>query len=72
MHYKEVIHSIKERREILKVTQEALAELSGVGLRTLKQFESGKGNPTLHTLQKLADVLGMEVCIKVKNTIRNK
>ena len=72
MHYKEVIQSIKERREILKVTQEALAELSGVGLRTLKQFESGKGNPTLHTLQKLADVLGMEVCIKVKNTIRNK
>ncbi len=72
MHYKEVIHSIKERREILKVTQEALAELSGVGLRTLKQFESGKGNPTLHTLQKLADVLGMEVCVKVKNTIRNK
>jgi transcriptional regulator with XRE-family HTH domain len=72
MHYKEIIHSIKERREILKVTQEALAELSGVGLRTLKQFESGKGNPTLHTLQKLADVLGMEVCIQVKNTIRNK
>jgi transcriptional regulator with XRE-family HTH domain len=72
MHYREIIHSIKERREILKVTQEALAELSGVGLRTLKQFESGKGNPTLHTLQKLADVLGMEVCIQVKNTIRNK
>ena len=72
MHYKEVIHSIKERREILKVTQEALAELSGVGLRTLKQFESGKGNPTLHTLQKLADVLGMEVCVQVKNTISNK
>ena len=72
MHYKEVIHSIKERREILKVTQEALAELSGVGLRTLKQFESGKGNPTLHTLQKLADVLGMEVCVQVKNIIRNK
>jgi len=72
MHYKEIIHSIKERREILKVTQEVLAELSGVGLRTLKQFESGKGNPTLLTLQKLADVLGMEVCIQVKNTIRNK
>ena len=72
MHYEEIIHSIKKRREILKVTQEALAELSGVGLRTLKQLESGKGNPTLLTLQKLADVLGMEVCIQVKNSIRNK
>ncbi len=70
MHYKEIIQSIKERREMMKVTQEELAELSGVGLRTLKQFESGKGNPTLLTLKKLADVLGMEVCLQVKNTTR--
>ena len=57
---------------MLQVTQEALAELSGVGLRTLKQFESGKGNPTLLTVQKLADVLGMEVCLQLKNMPRNK
>lgn len=66
MHSDELIKSIKERREMLRVTQEDLAQLSGVGLRTLKQFESGKGNPTLGTLQKLADVLGMEVCLQVK------
>lgn len=70
MHYNEILQSIKNRREVLNVTQEALAELSGVGLRTLKQFESGKGNPTLHTLQKLTDVLGMEVCVQVKNIFR--
>jgi DNA-binding XRE family transcriptional regulator len=56
----------------MQVTQETLAELSGVGLRTLKQFESGKGNPTLWTLQKLSDVLGMEVCLKLKNGSRIK
>jgi transcriptional regulator with XRE-family HTH domain len=67
MHFEELIKSIKERREELQVTQETLAELSGVGLRTLKQFESGKGNPTLLTLSKLADVLGMEVGLQVKN-----
>lgn len=72
MHCQEIIQSIKERREMMKVTQETLAELSGVGLRTLKQFESGKGNPTLLTLQKLADVLGMEVRLQVKNVGRNK
>ncbi len=66
MHHKELIETIKERRETLKVTQEQLAELSGVGLRTLKQFESGKGNPTVNTLQKLADVLGMELKLVVK------
>jgi transcriptional regulator with XRE-family HTH domain len=67
MHFNELIKTVKERREVLKVTQETLAELSGVGLRTLKQFESGKGNPTLLTLQKIADVLGMEVCLKIKD-----
>jgi len=73
MHFEELIASIKERRNTLQVTQETLAELSGVGLRTIKDFESGKGNPTLLTLQKLADVLGLEVRLKVKTpTITNE
>jgi transcriptional regulator with XRE-family HTH domain len=68
----ELIKTIKKRREALQVTQEGLAELSGVGLRTLKQFESGKGNPTLSTLHKISDVLGMEVCLKIKNVTHTK
>lgn len=70
MHLDNLIKTIKERREMLNVTQATLAELSGVGLRTLKQFESGKGNPTLLTLQKLADVLGMEISMQV-NKLNN-
>ena len=66
MHYQELVKFVKERREILRVNQETLAELSGVGLRTLKQFESGKGNPTLQTIQKLVDVLGLEISLKLK------
>jgi len=66
MHFKELIIILKHRRESLQVSQEVLAELSGVGLRTLKQIESGKGNPTLSTLQKLADVLGLEMCLQLK------
>ncbi len=72
MHLNNLIQTIKERREMMRVTQETLAELSGVGLRTLKQFESGKGNPTLLTIQKLADVLGMEVCLQLKKPNQNK
>jgi transcriptional regulator with XRE-family HTH domain len=62
----DIVKTIKERREMLNVTQSTLAELSGVGLRTLKQFESGKANPTLQTIEKLCDVLGLQVCLKVK------
>ncbi|MFZ4649014.1 MAG: helix-turn-helix domain-containing protein [Patescibacteria group bacterium] len=72
MHFTELIKTIKERRESLQVTQEQLAELSGVGLRTLKQFESGKGNPTLSTLHKISDVMGMEICLKIKNVTHTK
>ena len=72
MHFEDLIQTIKERREMMRVTQETLAELSGVGLRTLKQFESGKGNPTLLTMQKIADVLGMEVCLQIKKPKQNK
>lgn len=72
MHFEDLIDTIKERRENLKVNQENLAKLSGVGLRTLKQFESGKANPTLQTIQKIADVLGLEVCLKVKTEIADE
>jgi len=71
MHFKELIKIIKERRMSLQVTQETLAELSGVGLRTVKQFESGKGNPTLITLQKLGDALGLEITLKIKTRPNN-
>ncbi len=66
MHLKELIQALKKRREVLSVTQEYLAELSGVGLRTLKALESGKSNPTFETLYKLAEVLGMELKFEVK------
>jgi transcriptional regulator with XRE-family HTH domain len=68
MHFESIITQVKQRREELQVTQETLADISGVGLRTLKQFESGKGNPTLETLSKIADALGLEVNLQLKST----
>jgi len=66
MHHKRLIQSIKERRESLQVTQEILSDLSDVSLRTIKQFERGKGNPTLQTLEKISDALGLELCFQLK------
>ena len=66
MHLSQLVITLKRRREVLGVTQEQLADLSGVGLRTLKALESKKSNPTLETLTKLADVLGMELKLVVK------
>jgi len=71
-HFEDLILTIKERRANLMVKQEDLAKLSGVGLRTIKQFESGNGNPTLLTIQKIANVLGLEVCLKIKTEIADE
>ena len=65
-HFSILIKQIKERREMLKITQENLADLSGVGLRTIKHLEAGIANPTYKTLQEIADVLGLELVLQVK------
>jgi transcriptional regulator with XRE-family HTH domain len=66
MHYHILIKQLKDRRESLQVTQDTLADISGVSLRALKQLETGKGNPTLDTLSKLADALGLELSLQLK------
>ncbi len=60
---------IKERRNMLKITQRTLAELSGVGINTLTAIERGKGNPTLEVLERVLDTLGLEINIKVKDIL---
>ncbi len=66
MTNEEIIKVIKERKDILGINQEYLAELSELGIATLKRFESGKGNITLNNLRKIANVLGLEINLKVK------
>lgn len=67
MHQKTIVETLKMRRISLQVTQETLSLLTGLGLRTIKQMESGKGNPTLETIQKIAEVLGLELRLDIKN-----
>ncbi len=67
MTTEEMIQAIKRRKEIVGINQETLAELSEVGISTLKRFESGKGNITLRNLVKIAEVLGLEVQLRIKN-----
>ena len=66
MTNEEIIKIIKERKDILGINQAYLAELSEIGIATLKRFESGKGNITLNNLQKIADVLGLELKLELK------
>lgn len=59
---------IKERRAQLGISQQDLAEFSGVGIATVKDIERGVANPSLITLQKLLDVLGLEMIFRRKDS----
>lgn len=53
--------TIKDRRKELGVTQREVAELAGVGINSLVAIERGKGNPSLKTLLRILEVLGLEI-----------
>lgn len=60
---------MKERREVLSLTQLDLAEMAQVGVATVKDIERGKGNPSLNTIKKILDVLGIEIEYLVRKTV---
>lgn len=66
MELKEVM---KSRRNVLDISQLDLAEMSGVSLATVKDIERGKGNPSLETVNKILEVLGMEIEYHVRRTV---
>lgn len=61
---------IKERRSLLKISQQDLSDFSGVSISTVKDLERGVGNPSLQTLQKILNVVGLEIVLQIKQTVK--
>ena len=66
-----IAETIKERRATLGISQQDLAEIAEVSAATIKDIERGKANPSLATMDKIAEVLGMEVCLRLKTVFNN-
>jgi predicted transcriptional regulator len=60
---------MKSRRKTLGISQQDLAEITEVSLATVKDIERGDGNPSLRTVQKILDVLGMEINYQVRKVV---
>lgn len=56
---------IKERRKEFGITQRTLAELAEVNINTLTQMERGEGNPTVRTLERVLNIIGMTLTAKI-------
>jgi transcriptional regulator with XRE-family HTH domain len=67
MNLKEKIGTeVKKRRLALNMEQVDLQDYAEVGSTTLSKLEQGKANVTLETLEKIFEVLGLEIVVKVK------
>lgn len=64
----EIGKSLRQRRELLGLLQPQLSSIAGVSTRTIQLVESGKANPSLNTILQLADVLGMNIQLVLKDT----
>ena len=62
----EIGEKIKERRNMLRITQPHLAEIAGISESTLHRIENGKANPTIKVLNRIVDILGLELKLEVK------
>jgi y4mF family transcriptional regulator len=66
MLVKELGAAIKKRRKELGIIQPHLAELAQISVNTLYKLEKGQGNPSFEVVNKLSEVLGMEISFEVK------
>ena len=50
----------------LHIDQHTLSEISGIAVHTLSNIEAGKGNPTVATLDRVLNALGMQLHIQIR------
>ncbi|RYN15333.1 transcriptional regulator [Bifidobacterium animalis subsp. animalis] len=57
--------AVSRAREDARLTQEQLAERSGVSRVTINRIERGKLNPSMKTLSRLARAMGKQVRVSI-------
>lgn len=62
----EVARQLRDVRKSQGMTQESLAELVGTKKSNISRLESGRYNPSLDFLVKVAGGLGKQIQVKVK------
>ena len=66
MNSTKIAFLIKKRRKELGITQHKLAELSEVSVRKISDIETAFSDTSVGTLQKVLEVLGLEMRIDIK------
>ena len=64
---KQIIGELVEERHRQNMTQQEIADITGIRPSNLARFESGSRVPTLIVLQKYASALGKHVELKIRD-----
>jgi y4mF family transcriptional regulator len=56
--------SIRSARKDAGITQEDLAHLARISVRTVRAIETGTGNPSLQAVVAVSGVLGLELTVR--------
>ena len=59
--YNTLARNIRQQRQAAGLSQEVLAELSGLSQTWISRLEQGDANPTMETLTSLAQALEIDV-----------
>ncbi len=60
----EVVKVILDARKLCNLTQQQLADKSGVDRSDISKLENGNGNPTIKLLQRIASAMDMNLKIE--------
>jgi len=69
MNNQQIGKIIQERRDYLNLTQKDVAEMAGITFKSISEIELGIRNPTINTLNRVLEVLGLELSVQIKSLI---
>ena len=61
---RQIMRAIVEGRDEQALTQKQLTEMTDITQADISRFENGTGNPSLRTLKRLAEGLGMSLKVE--------
>ncbi len=67
MNNQQIGKIVQERRDYLNLTQKDVAEMSGITFKSISEIELGRRNPSINTLNRVLDVLGLILSVKIKS-----
>jgi transcriptional regulator with XRE-family HTH domain len=67
MNKQQIGKIIQERRDYLNLTQKDVAEMAGITFKSISEIELGIRNPSVNTLKRILDVLGLELSVQIKS-----